>query len=146
MIDRYNLRGSVSFMSADFPLISEHAVLADRLDGFLLAVDVVPPRLLQVPILIRHKLHLNAVLKGNSQQESGRNGQQSKSRSFICLDLVFVFVVGHDVRIRDVDPVVVLAVNRTAVHFLVGVSPGQDCHESHSYLFTSKTRLGQSPI
>ena len=135
MIDRYNLRGSVSFMSADFPLISEHAVLADRLDGLFLAFDVVPPGLLQVAILIRHKLHLHAVLKGNNQQ--------CKSR---CLDLVFVFVVGHDVRIRDVDPVVVLAVNRTAVHFLVRVSPGQDCHESHSYLFTSKIRLGQSPI
>ena len=121
-------------MSTDFPLISEHAVLADRLDGLFLAVDVVPPSLLQVATLIRHKLHLHAVLKGN--------GQQCKSRAFICLDLVFVFVVGHDVRIRDVDPVVVLAVNRTAVHFLVGVSPGQDCHESHSYLFTSRIRLG----
>ena len=51
-------------MSTDFPLISEHAVLADRLDRLLLAVDVVPPSLLQVPTLIRHKLHLHAVLKG----------------------------------------------------------------------------------
>ena len=66
--------------------------------------------------------------------------------SFICPDLVFIFVVWHDVRVRDMDPVVVLAVNRTAVHLLVGVSPGQDCHESHYYLFTSKIRLGQSPI
>ena len=41
---------------------SEHAVLADRLDRFLLAVDVVPAGLLQVPAVVRHKLHLHAVL------------------------------------------------------------------------------------
>ena len=42
---------------------SEHAVLADGLDRFLLAVDVVPAGLLQVPAVVRHKLHLHAVLK-----------------------------------------------------------------------------------
>ena len=63
MIDRDNFRGSVRFMASAFPLISEHAVLADGLDGFLLAVDVVPPGLLQVPAVVRHKLHLHAVLK-----------------------------------------------------------------------------------
>ena len=56
-------------------MISEHAVLADGLDRPLHAVDVVPAGLLQVPAVIRHKLHLYAVLK--------KNCQQCKSRSFI---------------------------------------------------------------
>ena len=59
--------------------------------------------------------------------------------------LFSVFVVWHDV-IANVEPVVVLAVNPTAVHWLIGVSPGQDSNSSHSCLFTSKTHLGQSPI
>ena len=113
-------------MASAFPLISEHAVLADGLDGFLLAVDVVPPGLLQVPAVVRHKLHLHAVLK--------RNGQQCKVGHSLAY-LVFVFVVWHDVGVGDVDPVVVLAVNLTAVHFLIGVSSGQDSNSSHSCIF-----------
>ena len=106
-------------------MISEHAVLADGLDGFLLAVDVVPAGLLKVPAVIRHKLHLHTVLK--------KNGQQCKTRSLAYL--FFVVVVWHDVYVGDVDPVVILAVNLTAVLCLIGVSPGQDGHSSHSCIF-----------
>merc|ERR1712223_1954559 len=69
---------------------SEDAVLTDRLDRFLRTIDVVPACLLQVSAVVRHELHLHAVL------------------GLFC-------VVGHDVRVRDVDPVVVLPVHRAAV-------------------------------
>ena len=75
MIDQDNFGGSVIFMSSAW--ISEYAVLADGLDRFLLAVDVVPAGLLKVPAVVCHKLHLHAVLK--------RKGQLCESRSFIGL-------------------------------------------------------------
>merc|ERR1719234_706518 len=78
--------------------ISKHAVLADGLDGFLLAIDVIPPGLLQVSTVVRNKLHLHAVL-------------------------FLILMVRHDGGVRDVNPVVVLAINPTAIHRLVGVSP-----------------------
>ena len=49
---------------------SENAVLTDRLDRFLRTIDVVPACLLQVSAVVRHELHLHAVLERSGSEQT----------------------------------------------------------------------------
>ena len=58
-------------------------------------------------------------------------------------------VVGHDVRVRDVDPVVVLPVHRAAVLSLVQVPPSRERDgdvKQNNWKPTSRTHPRQRPI
>ena len=60
--------------------------------------------------------------------------------------LFFVVVVWHDVYVGDMDPVVILAVNLTAVCCLIGVSPGQDSPKKFISFYLQNTSWSKSHL